>query len=134
VGTNSGREEIRSLAGERDSMSGVGITVDTLAAAYDLLRVTSPFRGLRLPPSHDIIFQLTKDKALAGYCNLTDATMISISSHFHSHLQPLLVTMAHEMIHLHEFRKYGKAGHGEPFQKLAARVCRAHGFDPKVFR
>jgi hypothetical protein len=133
VEQNNARHEIRFIV-ERDRMSGVGISVDTLAAAYELLKVTTPFRGLRLPASHDIIFQLTKDKALAGYCNLTDATMISISSHFHSQLQPLLVTMAHEMIHLHEFRKYGKAGHGETFQKLAARVCRAHGFDPKVFR
>lgn len=115
-------------------MTGVGITQETLIAGYQLLRVTTPFRGLRLPPSDDITFKLTKDKKLAGSCNLTDATVIEISSHFHSHLQPLLVTLAHEMIHVWELHKFGKASHGEAFQKLAHRVCRAHGFDPKVFR
>lgn len=40
----------------------------------------------------------------------------------------------HDFLWFDEFRKYGKAGHGETFQTLAARVCRAHGFDPKVFR
>jgi hypothetical protein len=43
--------------------------------------------------------------------------------------------MAHEMIHLHQ-RVTGmenSAQHNAAFRKLAAHVCRLHGFDPKAF-
>lgn len=110
-----------------------GISVETLAAAYELLRASTPFRSLKLPPAYEVTFKLTRDKHKAGECDFDDAANISISAHCHSHLHPLLMTMAHEMVHLHHFLKFGKADHGEQFRKLADRVCRAHGFDPKLF-
>ncbi len=110
-----------------------GITVETLAAAYELLRASTPFRGLKLPPAYEVTFKLTRDKTKAGECDFDDPANISISAHYHGHIYPMLMTMAHEMCHLHQFRKTGKADHGEEFRKLADRVCRAHGFDPKLF-
>jgi hypothetical protein len=40
------------------------------------------------------------------------------------------------MIHLHQMRwklETANTEHNADFRKRAARVCRLHGFDPKVF-
>ncbi len=110
-----------------------GISTDTLAAAYELLRASTPFRTLKLPPADEVTFKLTNDKHKAGECDFDKPAIISVSAHYHGHLYGMLMTMAHEMSHLHQFIKTGKADHGPAFQKLAARICRAHGFDPKLF-
>jgi hypothetical protein len=44
--------------------------------------------------------------------------------------------MAHEMVHLHESQVGTGANgtlHGASFYRVAAQVCRFHGFDPKLF-
>ncbi len=110
-----------------------GISTDTLAAAYELLRASTPFRTLKLPPAFEVTFKLTRDRTKAGECDFDEAGIISVSAHYHGHLHSLLMTVAHEMVHLYQFIKLGKADHGEQFRKLADRVCRAHGFDPKLF-
>lgn len=110
-----------------------GITTDTLASAYELLRTSTPFRNLKLPPAYEVVFKLNKDKTRTATCDFDDPAIICISIESHSHLYSLIVTMAHEMLHLYEFRKYGKTSHGASFRKLANRVCKAHGFDPKMF-
>jgi hypothetical protein len=47
----------------------------------------------------------------------------------------LMATMAHEMIHLYQHEKGGctRGAHNARFEKLAARVCRVHGFDRESF-
>jgi hypothetical protein len=43
--------------------------------------------------------------------------------------------MAHEMIHLYQHEKGGctRGVHNAHFMRLAARVCRVHGFDLESF-
>jgi hypothetical protein len=44
--------------------------------------------------------------------------------------------MAHEIIHLHQAlvgMESPCAEHNAAFNKLAAQVCKTHGFDPKSF-
>jgi hypothetical protein len=47
-----------------------------------------------------------------------------------------MAVMAHEMVHLHQrdvCMETPGAQHNAAFNKLAAKVCRLHGFDPKLF-
>jgi len=39
----------------------------------------------------------------------------------------------HEMIHLRQYLTGDHEHHGPRFRRMAARVCAAHGFDPKTF-
>jgi hypothetical protein len=109
------------------------ITQATLIAAYDLLRTTSPFVGWKLPDAHAIDFAVIRDRTNYGDC---DGETIRVSSGRHGHLSTLLATVAHEMIHLHQMRyklETPNTEHNADFRRRAARVCRLHGFDPKVF-
>jgi phage terminase large subunit len=45
----------------------------------------------------------------------------------------LLATMAHEMCHLRQELTGDRGHHTVAFKRMAARVCRAHGFDLKTF-
>jgi hypothetical protein len=105
----------------------------TLIAAYDLLRTTSPFLSWKLPNAETIDFAVIRDRTNYGDC---DGETIRVSSGRHGHLSTLLATVAHEMIHLHQMRcrlETPNTEHNADFRRRAARVCRLHGFDPKVF-
>ena len=109
------------------------ITKATLIAAYDLLRTTAPFVGWKLPDSDAIDFAVIRDRTNYGDC---DGEKIRVSSGRHGHLSTLLATVAHEMIHLHQMcckLETPNTEHNADFRRRAARVCRLHGFDPKVF-
>lgn len=47
----------------------------------------------------------------------------------------LMATMAHEMIYLyqHENGSCTRSSHNSEFERIAARVCRIHGFDRETF-
>jgi SprT-like family protein len=45
----------------------------------------------------------------------------------------LLAAMAHEMCHLRQEMTGDRGHHTAAFRRMAARVCRAHGFDLKTF-
>jgi hypothetical protein len=111
----------------------VTITKATIAAAYELLRATPPFMGWKLPDATEVDFVVLRDRTTYGDC---DGETIRVSSGRHGHLPTLLATVAHEMIHLHQMRRKletRNTEHNADFHKRAARVCRLHGFDPKVF-
>lgn len=111
----------------------ITITKPMLIAAYELLRTTPPFTGWKLPDAGEIDFAVVRDRATYGDC---DGEMLRVSSSRHGHLQTLLATVAHEMIHLHQMRRRletPNTQHNADFRKRATRVCRLHGFDPKVF-
>jgi hypothetical protein len=118
------------------------LTPDILRAAYMYLDATPPFNGWNLPDAEDVEFVVTKTKKEQGCCHcfktldgLTTRFMIEISTTYHKYTLSLLGTMAHEMVHLHEFmvgfNKYRM--HGKVFKALAKEVCDAHGFDPGQF-
>jgi len=113
------------------------LTPEILRAAYDFLCTTPPFSKWNLPEGEDVEFQVMRSTALHGSYdkNAKGQHRIRLSGNTHGHTYSMLITLAHEMIHLHE-RQAGMATlaqHTKTFWKLAARVCKHHGFDPKHF-
>lgn len=113
---------------------------ETLAAAYDFLRVTPPFYRWKLPKSHEVKFKLSRSRTEYGRYQWDGKQhTITASVHAIGHTLTLIRFMAHEMIHLRlesigkESKRGGLDTHNAFFRRLAARVCRYHGFDPKAF-
>lgn len=114
-----------------------------LVGAYEFLRATAPFNKWSLPPADDVEFQVRRLKHF-GHCVTDDEgkhpsrpPIIAISSSRCTRNHLLVETMAHEMVHLHQFTSAAKgripAPHGPKFRHLARQVCRQHGFDPRTF-
>lgn len=112
------------------------LTPEILRTAYDFLTTTLPFNRWNLPDGEDVVFRVVRNpKVFADYLHSRGKHVIRVSGATVGHTETLLRTMAHEMIHLHE-QQAGMATanqHTKAFWKLAARVCRYHGFDPKSF-
>lgn len=114
----------------------VFITPELMEAAYELLRVSLPFRRWKLPHPDEIAFHVTRhgDRfADAFYEN--GRWTIRVSQRKHGQLPTLLMTMAHEMVHIKQRHLCGERerDHGRQFQRLADQVCRVHGFDRAIF-
>ncbi len=114
----------------------ITLTSETLIAAYDLLELTEPFCRWNLPPSDSVKFEITPKKDRHGECDVVGPDVyIRISPHYVGRMDSLIITMAHEMIHLYMYHSQitEPNPHGPGYRKLAALVCREHGFDPKLF-
>lgn len=112
------------------------LTPEMLAAAYDFLRTTRPFKGWRLPSSEEVAFKVTRDRNEYGHYQLRDAHTVALSSSLISQVGTLLFYLAHEMVHLkQEIDKRVTAGtvHNADFRAKAKLVCRIHGWDYKSF-
>ena len=113
------------------------LTPEVLAAAYDFLCSTEPFRNWGLPDSDEIVFKVAKSKTDHGWHVVKRGKHhIAVSAATVGHTMSLMAVMAHELVHLHEtIAKLTPSNvqHGAAFKKLAARVCKIHGFDPKTF-
>lgn len=110
---------------------------EMLAAAYDYLRTTPPFSRWKLPTSSEVKFRVVKDPTVRGWYNTRNGKhIIAISSGCVGFTSNLIETMAHEMVHLHQRSanlETRDVQHNAAFKKLSERVCRFHGFDPKLF-
>jgi hypothetical protein len=112
------------------------LTRETLAAAYDYLCTTQPFNKWNLPSSEDIVFRVTRHKdRFAHYTRDVRRHEIVVSAHYIRRTDSLMMTMAHEMIHLHQAESgmENSAQHNAAFRALAEKVCAIHGFDPGLF-
>lgn len=110
------------------------LTPDMLAAGYDFLRTTEPFRRWRLPDSDVLCFHVVRDAAMSADFGVEQGVpFIRVSDANNGHSVTLLSTLAHEMIHLRQHLTGDREHHGLRFRRMAARVCAAHGFDPKIF-
>lgn len=112
------------------------LTPDLLAAAYDFLRTTDPFKGWKLPRSGRVKFRVIKDPRRFADFGLENGTpTIRVSTARNGHASTLLSTVAHEAIHLHQYLKglETKGEHNADFKRRAKRVCSHHGFDPLTF-
>ncbi len=118
------------------------LTPETLRAAYAYLDATPPFNGWNLPDPEDVEFRVTQKSRTHGETHtvILGGTKfkfkIDISGKKHNHTASLILTMAHEMVHVHQ--RYNKINltrstHGKDFMALAKEVCDAHGFDPGQF-
>ena len=110
------------------------LTPDMLAAGYDFLRTTAPFLRWRLPESDELGFHVVRDAALSADFGVEQGIpFIRVSEANNGLAATLLATLAHEMIHLRQYLTGDREHHGPRFKRMAARVCAAHGFDPKTF-
>lgn len=113
------------------------LTPDILRASYNFLCELPPFDRWNLPDAHDIIFRVTRHHDRWAHYRRTASGKpeIVISARFIQRTESLVETMAHEMVHLHQARAgmENAAQHNAAFKKLAARICKIHGFDPGLF-
>lgn len=113
---------------------------EMIAAAYEYLRLSPPFRSWKLPPASEVKFKVSRRPSEFGryqWCGTYHT--ISLSAKSIGQTETLLRYLAHEMIHLHleasgqESKRGGMNVHNAAFRRYAARVCGVHGFDPKAF-
>lgn len=114
------------------------LTPEACAAVYDCLRQFAPFSGWKLPPAEQVEFSVTRDHKNFGthvhYVG-TDDHIIEVSEVNNGHFNTIVLTIAHEMVHLHQRRKRltTKAEHNADFKRRAARICAELGWDAKAF-
>lgn len=111
----------------------MALSPEMLEAAYEFLRTTEPFRRWTLPHADDVAFKVTRNADRFGAFEASEPPAIAVSERIVGHSQTLLMTLAHEMIHLRHHRAGEAAAHGARFRRDAARVCRHHGWDAKAF-
>ena len=108
------------------------VTRSTCIAVYELLIQLPPIKAWRLPPSKDLIFVVRNLPDVYGMFE-PEPHKITISSAKHAHLDTVIRTMAHEMIHLHLFLRKDPDWdkHTKVFLDAAEKVSHSLGFDPK---
>lgn len=117
------------------------ISEDMLVALYEYFAASKPFSDWNMPPAEDVIFKVARTPHLYGWSqiavegrgrNRKVQHYITISGGRQAHTYTLMLTMAHEMIHVHQERVCvgSKTEHGPAFKKLAREVAKHHGFDP----
>lgn len=123
----------------------VRLTPECLAAAYDFLRTASPFDKWNLPEAEDVHFAVLRGATRFGDCGEhLGKPCIRVSEGLHGRYTSVLVTMAHEMIHVHmdavtcvskhAHLRTDNRTHGPAFRAFAAQVCKNFPeFDPVVF-
>lgn len=116
------------------------ITPEMLEGMYDYLNTTPPFNRWNLPDGEDVKFMVSRRTSEYGrYQWKGGKHTITGSKNAIGQTYTLARFMAHEMIHLHleatglESRSGGLNTHNRAFRKLAAEVCKYHGFDLKAF-
>jgi predicted SprT family Zn-dependent metalloprotease len=129
------------LAGTDAGEAGrLHLTPEALENAYEYLRATLPFRRMNLPHADNLVFRVMGARDRYGHFkgrikDNSDLNEIGLSQTKVHSTDVLMATMAHEMIHLHQHEKGSctRGVHNGQFQRIAARVCRIHGFDPETF-
>lgn len=110
------------------------LTPETLEAAYEYLRSTTPFKGWKLPEADAVGFGVMREAGKYADFNVVDGVpTIRISELCVGHTVTLMEKMGHEMCHLRQHLTGDKELHGARFKRMAKRVCAAHGFDPRTF-
>lgn len=113
------------------------LTPENLAACYEYLRSTRPFRGWKLPPASEVTFKVAKTKKTVGWYTFDGYRhYIYVSSSCVGTSHTLVEVMAHEMVHLDEKEKgtcRTDVEHSAHFNRKADLVCKHHGFDRKMF-
>jgi len=92
------------------------------------------FQGLADPHADDLGFAVVRDPSMYADFGLENGVpIIRVSESKNGLTLTLLATMAHEMCHLRQEQLGDRGHHSANFKRMAARVCRAHGFDLKTF-
>lgn len=115
-------------------------TPELLESTYERLRLTPPFKRWKLPDADDLEFCVTMHTDRFGHFRDKDPSEgkkwpdISVSAKHVNSLDLLDRTLAHEMCHIRLLQLgHSRDNHGPRFKKLAATVCRIHGYDLETF-
>lgn len=113
----------------------IHITPEIVETTYELLRLTPPFQGWKLPHADALRFSVLKTKDRQGDFAVDEKGVphIRISYTKHKTLHALAMTLAHEMCHLRDYYLNARSEHGASFHRLADQVCRHHCFDRGQF-
>ena len=114
------------------------ITEYNIANLYSALIEFPVFDEYKLPPASKVDFVIVHDNNMCGQYEPPQSGephIITISTARHSHLYPVLMTLAHEIIHMCVYLESPKTdkytSHKGLFLKLQKRVANHLGFDPK---
>lgn len=118
-----------------------------LETAYEYLRSTPPFKNWKLPHADEVEFAVMRHRAREadhdrytrgdGHTIRRGDHIIRVSAHTVKTTNALIEAMAHEMVHAYQ-EGVVKTGsyvvvHNAEFKRLAARVCKIHGWDTQAF-
>lgn len=112
------------------------ITPEACAAAYDCLRHFRPFKSWKLPPGEEVEFRVRRLPHYAEVSNYrwTDELVMWVDHVKHPTLNELMMTIAHEMCHVRQFKIGQKRlGHGPTFKRMAKSICKELGWDERLF-
>lgn len=109
------------------------ITEEAVAALYTSFIQIEPFASLPYPPAKRVEFVVCKNPDLYGEYTPEPHT-ITISTGKCSHLDTVIKTLLHEMIHQIIYIKYPKSelylSHKGEFKVMQKQVAKQFGFDP----
>lgn len=115
------------------------VTAARVRDAYGYLRSLPPFNKWDLPAPGALEFRLSRDVSQHGAFEQDGKRAIIVNPETHVTLDALLITVAHEMVHLRQAvlgrlntATQAKA-HNAEFQRWAKSVCVAMGWDPQRF-
>jgi hypothetical protein len=113
------------------------LTPQRLAGVYEMLRGWPPFCRWGLPHAGEMKFHLARTRRWdAAWWINGDKHHIEVSTGRHGHMNTLVCSMAHEMVHVKQ-RKDGTetsgVEHNAEFHRLARLICRRYGWDEKQF-
>lgn len=116
----------------------VHFSPEDLRTLYDMNRTLPPFKGWKLPPGNEVEFHFVpmRGQDQADCQELANGRWrIRLAANKHRTLSAAIMTLQHEMVHLHLGTAYprDRAHHGTRFQKAADRVCKIMGWDRGQF-
>ena len=112
----------------------IALNVEMLAHCYDMIAATPVMARLNLPPSEDIKFHIIKKRDRFAHHQVKNGVhQIAISSRFVGSFMTLVMTMCHEMIHVHQHEAKLPRDDGKGFQKMADKICKQLEFDRLIF-
>ena len=112
-----------------------------LRAAYAMLDECEPFRRWNLPEAEDVKFKVGRSAECFGWHHHPNysrgkKSSITINGLDNPFLPNVLMTLAHEMVHLHLSRIPNAtrgSHHNAAFQHCADQVCKSLNFDRSRF-
>lgn len=110
------------------------LTPDALATAYEYIRATFPWK---LPHADEVAFHVVRDPRIFADFGFDDdgGPLIRVSAAKNRTSSTLLMSVAHEAIHLYQYlNKLDRGGeHNADFKARAKRICTVHGWDAELF-
>ena len=109
------------------------LTPAALESIYVMLCNMKPFSGWSLPSTAEIIFKVTNEEDSLGTYLFNDETEmheITISKAKNGHLDTVVKTLAHEVLHMKRYKTKHWDKHDAVFRKYAHQVATELGFDP----